>query len=222
MTAAHVLVPVKALGLAKSRLAHVLDPESRADLVLAMLRDTLDAALAAGDIQATVITSDPRAAAVARACGARVLADPGAPGPGSESADPLNAALNAAAEHVRNRTPGVALLALQADLPALRPHELASALADAQRVGRAIVADHTGAGTAALLHCVPDEPLRAKFGTDSAHRHVESGARALTGDLPGLRLDVDTVADLEAAARLGAGPATASALVRIGFAVPAK
>ncbi|MEE2034445.1 2-phospho-L-lactate guanylyltransferase [Rhodococcus chondri] len=222
MTAAHVLIPVKALGLAKSRLAHVLEPEIRADLVLAMLRDTLDATLASGDLDVTIVTSDPHAAAVASACGARVFPDPGPPGAGSTGAERLNAALNAAAAHVRHRTPGIGLIALQADLPALRPHELVSALDDARQVGRAIVEDHTGLGTTALLHCVPHEPLHAMFGADSARRHVESGARALTGDLPGLRLDVDTVADLEAAARLGTGPATASVLVRIGFAVPAK
>ncbi|MBH0120283.1 2-phospho-L-lactate guanylyltransferase [Rhodococcus sp. HM1] len=212
MTAPHVLIPVKALGLAKTRLARVYTPGERADLALAMFEDTLDAALHLEDVTVTVVTGDPDVARAARARGAHVLADP--PDSGTE---PLNAALSYAAGQVRTSAPEATLVALQADLPAVHPSELAEALAHARRVGRAVVVDHTGAGTSALVHCFPDRPFEPRFGSDSAARHIASGARALEGDWPGLRLDVDTGADLEAAVALGVGPATTATLDRIGL-----
>lgn len=218
MTAVHVLVPVKALSLAKTRLAHVLDPSTRSDLVVAMLIDTLTAVLEVPGSVATVVTSDPVATEVAFAHGAQVLPDPV---PRGES-DPLNAALDVAATHIRAQSPGTDLVALQADLPALRSSELATALTAARSFGTAIVADHTGDGTSALLQCRPDRPLEPMFGIDSARRHVRSGARALTEPLDGLRLDVDTIDDLEAAVRLGTGDATSRVLDRIGFALPER
>ncbi len=219
MPAVHVLVPVKALGLAKSRLAHALEPEPRAELVLAMLQDTLTAAHGLDDARLTVITSDRRVADVARESGASVLVDPPATS-GGERPDSLNAALRAAAEHARAQSAGIDLVALQADLPAVRSHELAEALESARATGIMIVADHTGSGTAALLHCSPQDPLRPQFGPGSARRHLVDGARAVESDLPGLRLDVDTVDDLGAAVRLGVGAATAAVLDRIGSTLP--
>jgi len=219
MPAVHILVPVKALGLAKSRLAHALEPDTRAELVLAMLEDTLAAARDTDDAVVTVITSDRRVAAVARRSGAAVLADPPAAS-GQDRQDSLNAALRSAAEHARDDSPGVDLVALQADLPSLRPHELAEALEAARATGTMIVADHTGSGTTALLHCTSQRPLHPRFGPDSAHRHLEAGALAVEAHLPGLRLDVDTIDDLGAAVRLGVGAATAAVLDRIGSALP--
>lgn len=218
MTALHVLVPVKALSLAKTRLAHVFDPPTRSDLVVAMLIDTLAAALGLPGSVATVVTSDPVAAEVAFAHGARVLPDPVHRG----ESDPLNAALDVAAVRIRAQSPGTDLVALQADLPALRTSELAAALTEARLFGRAIVADHTGDGTAALFQCTPDRSLEPMFGVDSARRHVRSGATALREPLDGLRLDVDTIGDLEAAVRLGTGAATSRVLDRIGFALPER
>lgn len=218
MTDVHVLLPVKALSLAKTRLAHILDPSTRSDLVVAMLIDTLAAALGLPGAVATVVTSDPIATDVALGHGARVLPDPAYRG----ESDPLNTALDVAAAHVRAHSPGTDLVALQADLPALRSSELSAALTEARLFGRAIVADHTGTGTAALFQCTPDGPLEPMFGVDSARRHVRSGAKALTEPLDGLRLDVDTIDDLEAAVRLGTGAATSRVLDQIGFALPER
>lgn len=218
MPAVHVLVPVKALGLAKTRMAPAFAPEDRSELVLAMLADTVDAARAVDDATVTVITSDPQAAELAQVHGARVLPDP----PGHGRGDGLNTALRFAAQRVRSRTPAVDLVAVHADLPSVRTEEISEALVQARRAGRAIVADHTGDGTAALLHCLPDRPFAPSFGADSARRHVDAGAIPVEGALPGLRLDVDTVADLDAAIRLGVGPSTAEVLarwMRAGFAL---
>lgn len=213
MSATHVLVPVKALGLAKSRLAHALGPGERATLVLAMLEDTLAAALAVDGVAVTVITADQEVAETARRCGARVLPDPVAPG----APDPLNTALRAAAHHVRRDRPDSGLVALQADLPALRPDELAEALEFADEAGFAIVPDHTGFGTAAWLHSAPNTISPLLFGPDSARRHIEAGARSVTASVPGLRLDVDTLDDLSAALRLGVGARTFAVTDRLGM-----
>lgn len=213
MPATHVLVPVKALGLAKSRLSHVLDPAARESLVLAMLQDTVTAALSAGDVTVTVVTADERVAAAALDCGADVLPDPVRP----DSPDPLNSALLAAARRAREHAPGAELVALQADLPSLRPEDFVLARETARRTGTAVVVDHTASGTTALLHCVSGTLPPLSFGPGSAGRHIDAGAYPVPDSLPGLRLDVDTPDDLAAALRLGVGPATAAVLDTVEF-----
>ncbi|RDI49108.1 CofC family guanylyltransferase [Nocardia mexicana] len=236
--AVHAVIAVKHLDRAKSRLADRLPPGQRSRLVLAMLSDTVTAAIAAGLGSVTVVTPDDEVATTVRGLGAAVHPDPvgdadpgrqpnGHDGPTPHSAvdspdipsDGLNAALTAAATAVRNRRGAVDLLALQADLPALCPGELADMLASAPP-GRAIVADHAGHGTAALLVRDGLAPLDPLFGPDSARRHIASGAKDLEGDWPGLRLDVDTEDDLHRAAALGVGPATAAVLRAIGWPEP--
>lgn len=212
--AVHAVIAVKNLEHAKSRLAEELPPADRSRLVLAMLSDTVRAALAAGIGSVTVVTPDSGVAAAVRALGAAVHPDPEA------DVDGLNAALADAAEAVRARHGAVELLALQADLPALRPDQLTDMLAAAPATGRALVADHTGQGTAALLVRDGTAPLTPLFGPDSARRHADSGAKGLDGDWPGLRLDVDTPADLRAAVTLGPGPATTALLRNIGWPHP--
>ena len=96
---------------------------------------------------------------------------------------------------------------LSADLPALRPAELTAALAAAAAHARSFVPDAAGGGTT-LLAAAPGVPADPRYGAGSAAAHRASGAVPLTGDWPSLRRDVDTAADLLAAAALGLGPAT--------------
>ncbi|MCX4094012.1 2-phospho-L-lactate guanylyltransferase [Nocardia sp. alder85J] len=211
--AVHAVIAVKYLEHAKSRLADRLPPGDRSVLVLAMLSDTVCAALTAGLASVTVVTPDPTVAAAVRALGAEVRPDPATPG----DRDGLNTALSAAAAAVRELHGPVSLLALQADLPALRPAELTDVLLAAPPRGRALVVDHAGEGTTALLVRDGTAPLAPLFGAGSARRHIDSGAKDLAGEWPGLRLDVDTAADLAAAQALGVGPATARVLHDIGW-----
>ncbi|MFI5779208.1 2-phospho-L-lactate guanylyltransferase [Nocardia sp. NPDC051570] len=210
----HAVIAVKNLERAKSRLADRLPPADRSRLVLAMLSDTVAAAAAAGLGSVTVVTPDAEVAGAVRTLGAHAHPDPAAPHDG------LNAALSDAAAAVRRRRGAVELLALQADLPALRADELHDMLNTAPPTGRSVVADHTGHGTAALLVRDGIAPLAPLFGPDSARRHIDSGAKDLAGDWPGLRLDVDTAADLSGAVALGVGPATAALLDIIGWPRP--
>jgi 2-phospho-L-lactate/phosphoenolpyruvate guanylyltransferase len=198
-----VVVPVKRLRLAKSRLYAVGRPRpEHEELALCLALDTVAAALAAGTVRRLfVVTDDPAARAAMAAAGALVLPD--------EPNAGLNPALahGAAAARRRSARDGVALLS--ADLPALRPAELDAALAVAAGRDAAFVADARGTGTT-LLATAPGRPVTPRYGQASAAAHRAAGAVELTGDWPSLRTDVDTAADLRTAAELGLGPATSA------------
>lgn len=202
-----LIVAVKRLTAAKTRLAPVFSAHAREGVVLAMLTDTLTAAADVESIGAiTVITPDEAAGAAAAELGADALADPTPDGHG----DPLNNAITVAEREVARLYSNI--IVLQGDLPALQARELSEAVAAARQHRRSFVADRLATGTAALFAF--GTPLDPKFGTDSSERHRRSGAIELTGPWPGLRCDVDTPADLAAARRLGVGAATARALNR--------
>lgn len=196
-----LIIAVKRLRAAKTRLAPLFSGPVREEVVLAMLVDTITAASAVPMVTSiTVVTPDAVAAEAARNLGARVLVDPTPDG----HDDPLNAALRAAETAVRDRHANVGVL--QGDLPALQPRELARALASARTHSRSFVGDRHGTGTAALFAF--GAALDPTFGPESARRHGDSGAIALTGGWPGLRCDIDTPDDLVAALELGVGTAT--------------
>jgi 2-phospho-L-lactate guanylyltransferase len=198
-----VVIAVKRLAVAKTRLAPIFGPGDRETVVLAMLVDTVVAAAAVATV--TVVTPDPAAAAAARALGAHVLDDPTPAG----HPDPLNNALRAAEAVVR--AAGVRnVVVLQGDLPALQSRELSGAVASARAQPRSFVGDRHGTGTSALFAF--GVALDPRFGPDSAERHRDSGAVELTGPWPGLRCDIDTPDDLIVARRLGVGPQTAHAV----------
>ncbi len=197
-----VVIPVKVLAQAKSRLAGLADADRRA-LALAMAVDTVAAAVACRLAGAVVVVTDDRAVAgEVRALGAEVIADD--PGAG------LNQALTGGAEYAAGRWPGYGCAALLADLPALRPGELAAALRAAASVPSAFVADAAGTGTT-LYTARAGSPFLPRFGPGSRGKHRLAGVTEL--DLPqvaGLRQDVDTVADLRAAETFGLGRRSAA------------
>ncbi|MCV7369796.1 2-phospho-L-lactate guanylyltransferase [Mycolicibacterium duvalii] len=200
-----VVIAVKRLTAAKTRLAPMFSAAAREDVVLAMLVDTISAAVAVPAVRSVVVVTPDRVAAeAAEHSGARALADPTPDG----HADPLNNALTAAAVLMAGDGPNI--VALQGDLPALQPYELAEAIAAGRHARRSFVADRHGGGTSALLAFAA--PLDPRFGADSARRHRRSGALELDGPWPGLRCDIDTPEDLLAAQALGIGPATAKAI----------
>jgi 2-phospho-L-lactate guanylyltransferase len=237
-----VLLPVKVLARAKSRLA-VLAGDRRRDLALALAADTVAAVTACPAVaRVVVVTSDPVAGPLLSALGAVIvtdepagltaaLASPATPSLDSPSLDSpsldspsldtagvqegLNAALRHGAAEAARLWPGNGLAALTADLPALRPAELAAALRAVSAPGRtgpgrraAFVPDAAGVGTT-LYAVPPGGQFRPLFGGASRARHAASGAAELhLDDIAGLRRDVDTPDDLRAALALGAGPRT--------------
>lgn len=204
----HLLVPIKPLHLAKSRLLGAADRgagrrDIHEDLVAALAWDTVTAARpAAGVSEVVVVTSDRTLTAALGSEGVGVLADPPTAG--------LNAALRHGDEVLRHRDPTARVGVLQADLPALRTEELEAAL-HAAGADRAFCADRYGTGTTLLL-AQRGSALQPRFGPGSAAAHTDSGARALRGEWPSLRCDVDTEADLAQATRLGLGRRTARLL----------
>jgi 2-phospho-L-lactate guanylyltransferase len=200
-----VVVPLKRLDLAKTRLDDGGDAAARPLLALAFARDVVAAARACPSVvDVVVVTDDPRATAVLRAQGAHVVGDP--PGGG------LNRAIEHGAEVARGRHAHAGVAALAGDLPALRSDELERALVAAWPRRRTYVPDAEGSGTT-LLTARPGIGLNPSFGVLSADEHFASGAAPFEpDDIPGLRRDVDTAGDLEAAVALGVGPATAELL----------
>jgi 2-phospho-L-lactate guanylyltransferase len=200
-----VVVPAKRLALAKTRLRPLTAPLGKNGhdaLVLALLADTVTAALGSELVaEVVVVTDDPAAAGLVRDLGARTVAD--AP----------DAGLNAALSHGASTARQPAVAALSSDLPALRPEELTAALEAASALPRAFVADAPGTGTT-LLTAV-GVPLRPSFGPGSADAHRTGGATPLSGRWPGLVRDVDTETDLRAALALGAGPRTTAFAVHL-------
>ena len=200
-TGVGLIIAVKRLVAAKTRLAPVFGDGIRERVVLAMLADTLTAAAQVPAVQSiTVVTPDPDAAAMSAGLGARVITDPTPAG----HPDPLNNAIRVAAAGLAGRTPDIAVL--QGDLPALRAEELDSAITAAGGHARSFVADRHATGTSALFAF--GVPLDPRFGANSAELHRDSGAIELTGGWAGLRCDIDTPADLAAAQLLGIGDAT--------------
>jgi 2-phospho-L-lactate guanylyltransferase len=202
-----LVIAVKRLAAAKTRLAPVFSAATREGVVLAMMVDTIRAAMAVPALHVvTVVTPDRVAADTALELGAQVLTDPTPDG----HRNPLNNAISAAEAVIRESAPNI--VALQGDLPALQPQELAEAIAAARGYPRSFVGDRHGTGTSALFAF--GVPLAPQFGPDSARRHQHSGAIELTGAWPGLRCDIDTPDDLLVARRLGVGSATTKAIGR--------
>jgi len=200
-----VVVPVKRLALAKSRLAAHGDAQ-RAALALAFAADVVASALACPGVQRVlVVTDDPTATEVLTALGASVVGD--LPDAG------LDAALVHGAAVLRSRDPALSVVALSADLPAARPQDLRAVLDAVPVAGRAFLPDAAGSGTTLLAARAPAE-LHPAYGTGSRARHLASGAVELDG-APGLRRDVDTPVDLAEALVLGVGPRTAAVAAQL-------
>ncbi|MFW0791892.1 2-phospho-L-lactate guanylyltransferase [Gordonia sp. CPCC 205333] len=204
MPAIAVVLAVKELTNAKTRLTEAVP--DREDLVLAMFADTVDAVRAAGVEHVVVVSLDADVAAWARRHQVTHVGD-------AERDSSLNAAFALGAEVARAGDHELSAIALlQADIPALRPAEFASAIIAAGPHPRAVVADRDGTGTTMLVRH-PHVTEMSSFGPGSAAAHRTAGAvdlDPLGHNWPGLRTDVDTLADLAAAAELGVGEHTAS------------
>lgn len=196
-----VLLPVKSLEHAKSRLAPLGDA-CRRRLATAFALDTAGAALQTPGVAAVLaITDDSDLAGRLTRHGCRTTPDPS---PGD-----LNAALRTAAAQAADQWPGTTPVGLCADLPAMRPTELATVLQHAR--GPAwFVPDAAARGT--TIYGAPSPRFTPRFGPSSGRDHRSDGAVPTGEDLGSLRRDVDTPEDLALARRLGLGPCTTEVL----------
>jgi 2-phospho-L-lactate guanylyltransferase len=173
---AHVLVPLKALDRAKSRLADALTPEERAGLMRSLLERVVGAVREAGIQRITVVTAESLD-------GYEVWHDRGLA---------WNDALaTATAELVT--APVVAFVS--ADLPLLQPEEVEELLEATPARGIAIARALDGGTNAVSMR--PPGLVRTRFGEPgSAAVHAGLGIEHVILDLPGLAFDVDTPEDL--------------------------
>ncbi|MDQ3615286.1 MAG: 2-phospho-L-lactate guanylyltransferase [Actinomycetota bacterium] len=202
-----VLLPVKRPVVAKSRLLDLGD-RVRRDLVVAFAADTATAALESPLVTAVLaVTDDFELADGLRGLGVQVIPD--------GTVDDLNGSLLQAAAEAQRRWPGAGLVAICADLPALRSSELTSALSRAATTSASFVADADMVGTTTLV--APDLDLfTPRFGPHSRRAHLEAGAREIDlDDVPGLRRDVDTPDDLRAAVELGVRARTSAIITTL-------
>jgi 2-phospho-L-lactate guanylyltransferase len=193
---------VKPPAFGKSRLVGLTDDERR-DLAEAFALDTVQAAAATPGVDAVlVVTDDFRLASAMRSLGCEVMPD--------GTSEDLNATLVQGAAEVVRRWPGAVPVALCADLPGLRPVELAMVLQEVVAAvasgGAAFVRDRAGVGT--TLYAAAADRFDPGFGVDSAARHAAAGAVEVGGAAASVRTDVDDLDDLDIALAAGVGPHT--------------
>jgi 2-phospho-L-lactate guanylyltransferase len=183
------LVPLKRLDHAKTRLASVLDPSTRAHVMRALLGHTLEQVKAAPSIgSVTLVSSAVEASSIAVEHGVAHFDDRGLP---------WNEALSAAiAESVTSE----AVVIVSADVPLLTVEDVERFVAVLTRRG-VVIARATDAGTNAVA-MDPAGAMETTFGVEgSAARHAElaeaSGLTPVIVDIPGLAHDLDTTEDLE-------------------------
>jgi 2-phospho-L-lactate/phosphoenolpyruvate guanylyltransferase len=187
-----VVIPVRALEGAKSRLGLVLDAEERRELVERLLRRTVAAALGTpGVARVVVVSPDPDVLAIGD-------------GEGADGVRQRSAGLNPGIVEAREARDDDRILVLPGDLPTITPADVAAILAAADAAaagGRPVVVlapDRHGRGTNALL-LDPPGVIEPAFGRDSrdAHARLAAAAGAVFVELAGvLGLDVDTPDDL--------------------------
>lgn len=186
------VIPVKGFGRAKQRLAPVLAAHERAGLARAMFEDVLQVLAGCPFVAGTlVVTGDDEAAAIARAAGTEVLADPAEPG--------LAAALGHAARTLAAaRCAG--MLVVPADLPQITSADIELiALGHRRSPAVTLVAASSDGGTNALA-CSPPDAMPLLFGDDSFRRHREAalalGLAPRQLKLPRFGRDIDRPLDL--------------------------
>jgi 2-phospho-L-lactate guanylyltransferase len=187
------LIPIKARGAGKTRLAGVLSPRDREGLVEAMLAHVVETA---EGVVARVLLVGPERSGVAASC--ERIEDVGGG---------LNGALEQALAEIASRGNAPArLILLPADLPCLSPDEM-ERLAQLPPGTVGIAPDRRGRGTNALSLPLPEAAaFRFHFGTDSAALHRATaenlGLNAVTITGPGLEKDIDEPGDLADAGHL--------------------
>jgi len=187
------IVPIKPFEFAKARLAPVLDPGQRRDLMRAMATDVLESLAATPGIERIIVVSrEPEVTALAAGVGASVLLE--------EEGCGLNAAVAQGAQMAMEAgTAGI--LIVHADLP-LATSEAFSAVLEAHADSPAVtvVADAERQGSNCLA-CSPPDIIAFLFGRGSCPAHVAAartkGIDAVVINSPTLSLDVDCPADLE-------------------------
>ena len=184
------VVPVKGLGLAKSRLGGLLTAEERSVLVLDMLARVLGALRESGAVEEVVVVS-PTPAELPLPEGVYAV---------KQRRPGLNAAIEQGRRWALSRGAGAVLVTF-ADLPALTADDISRIAQLGEAECTVVLApDRHGTGTNLLLSH-PASLARFAFGRGSFAAHSErareAGARVKVYRSLGSGLDIDTPDDLE-------------------------
>lgn len=183
------VIPVKSLQNAKTRLASVLSPGERAELVQEMLLHVVDALYRSGSIeQIGVISERPEEIELP---------------PYVAVIQQTEAGLNNLLEQGREwaiANQADALLTIFADLPMVSPDDISRMVYLGELTNTVTLApDRHHCGTNALLSH-PVTLARFAFGPSSLDAHIalaqSAGANVHLFEAPGLSLDIDTLDDL--------------------------
>jgi 2-phospho-L-lactate guanylyltransferase len=187
-----VIVPVKQLDAAKTRLAPALSARQRRLLARGLLDHTLKVLRGLKGIEGILVVSKDRAMlAAARKFGAGTVLE--------AKCDGLNRALaRATAEAARRGAESV--LILPTDLPLLSAEDIAQAMRMANLPPFVVLAPDRAERGTNLLYMAPPGVVRFSFGERSFQRHRQAarraGADAAVCRRPGLAHDVDRPEDL--------------------------
>ncbi len=189
-----ILVPVKDLQLAKSRLAAVLDGPERESLARALVVHVLTVVRRASSAaQPFVLSPDPSALALAEQYGATALAEP-------RDVDGLNGAVVWGLARLRERGHR-RVIVLFADLPLLQPEELREAVVALGAGPDTVLLAPSLRGGTSLLGVARVTPPALVFGEQSARRFHEvcdaAGLGMRTFERSGLYHDLDEPEDIE-------------------------
>ncbi len=185
------IVPIKHFELAKARLAPVLTPEQRRDLMRAMATDVLESLAATRGIERIlVVSSEPEIDALAHSVGAEVVADDG---------QGLNAAV-AKGARIAAEADADGVLIVHGDLPLAQANAFAAILAaHGEAPAVTVVPDGREDGSNCLA-CSPPQAIDFHFGRASCSAHLAAararGIEPLKLALPGLALDIDCAEDI--------------------------
>ena len=199
-----VIVPVKPLNQAKTRLSQVLSPEERQHLAETMFRHVLSVVQHIPQLMGTlVISRDNKALTIAREYGARTVQESGAP--------ELNAALMRATQ-VISRLNGSAILILPADLPLIEQEDVQAIIRMGENEPSVVIStDKHQDGTNAMF-IRPPGLFDYAYGPGSFRRHLdkahEVGAEVHVYESERLSLDIDMPADLKSYSELSKGYAS--------------
>ena len=182
-----IVIPIKPLAQAKTRLSAVLSPDERSALAITLLDRALAAALAVAPV--SVLTADGAVAQRAALAGADIINE--------ERVAGLNAAASLAREHLR-RSGVEAMLVLAGDLPDVTPAAL-TAMLSRWRGGVAVIAASSDGGVNALA--LPTRTgFQFAYGPQSFELHCREAARTglevVVHDSAALRYDIDRPEDL--------------------------
>jgi len=197
-----VVVPIRSLRTAKSRLR--ISDTMRSDLALAFFLDTIAALERSTEVERIVVVS--RDATIHRHVRDRcnVVAD-------DETGLPT--AVNRGIEKLRRVRHSGPVAVVLPDLPYSTAGAFDMLLAAAREHLRAYLADATGTGTTCVTGASTEAVIH-RFGSNSARAHTEAGLTALDIPVPGLRADVDVLADLRERKARRIGDATSTVLDR--------